>query len=83
MTFHCVLQRNQNVVAKLCFATKAATMKLFSLLCNHAFKQSNTPKSTCRYLIMEYDCQGKLSITAKPLNIPECLKNYLAFEEEL
>ena len=62
---------------------ETATMKLFFMLCNHAFKQSNTLKSTCRYSIMEYDCQGKLSVTAIPLNIPERLKYYLAFEEEL
>ncbi|XP_065561254.1 ankyrin-1-like [Artemia franciscana] len=62
---------------------EAAKTKIYSILCNLAFRTSNDLKSICRYVIVNYACQTKLFDYVEGFNIPHCLKCYLNFEEEL
>ncbi|KAK2710298.1 hypothetical protein QYM36_013820 [Artemia franciscana] len=62
---------------------EAAKTKIYSILCNLAFRTSNDLKSICRYVIVNYACQTKLCDYVEGFNIPHCLKYYLTFEEEL
>ena len=61
----------------------AQTRNWFWKLCSLAFKKTNTLKSICRNLIRKDASHVQVCYNFEGFNIPEVLKNYLEFKEEL
>ena len=61
----------------------AQTRNWFWKLCSLAFKKTNTLKSICRNLIRKDASHVQVCYNFDGFNIPEVLKNYLKFKEEL
>jgi len=61
----------------------AQTRNWFWKLCSLAFKKTNTLKSICRNLIIKDASHVQVCYNFEGFNIPEVLKNYLKFKEEL
>ncbi|XP_065559598.1 ankyrin-1-like [Artemia franciscana] len=77
------LSRKDFVTAARLLQKRAVSMIVFSILFKFVFNHSHTLKSLCRFTIVNYICQTKLYYSVGRFNIPECLRSYLAFEEEL